>query len=254
MGAPTITEGREALARSAVYALLARSLAWPSDERLTEVRELVAPLALEVRAPGIEDAIGAVVDGLGRPPAGLRRAHALLFPAVESPDCPSYETGYSPGDAFRLADVMADVAGFYRAHGLQPGASERERPDHIAAELEFMAFMAHKELYAIEHLGDDEVEECRRTQATFLRDHLGCWGPSFGLRMALLSDDPLYEAVGRLLSTWIEADMAAMGVAPAERLDEPVPQPGPDDGECGVPIGASEVPVAMPRGKEGGRP
>ena len=61
--------------------------------------------------------------------AEAQKARRALFPPVETPDCPAYESAYRGRDVWGQTDLMADVAGFYRAHGLRVGAPIRERPD-----------------------------------------------------------------------------------------------------------------------------
>lgn len=251
-----------AVARSVLYGFLARALAFPTGERLAELRETVGPLALTATTgvEGLDARVARAVANLARPDVELRRAHTLVFPPVESRDHPSYESAFASADVFVQTDLMADVAAFYRAHGLRVGGRERERPDHICAELEFMAFMAGKEAHALAELGPDEIAECRRTQASFLRDHLGCWGPAFGARLALDAADEPTRDTGRLLRDWLEADLAALGVEPARHLDRAQPQPPPDDGSCGLDaegIGVagalpppSVTPVAFPRRRD----
>ena len=69
--------------------------------------------------------------------------------ALERPaGCSPYEGSY--GAAPLLAGkgaALADIAGFYAAFGMTPGAAEVE--DHIAAELEFMSVLALKEAAAL---------------------------------------------------------------------------------------------------------
>jgi TorA maturation chaperone TorD len=169
-----------------------------------------------------------------------RRDHARVFTHIENRDCPVHESAYSPGDIFRRADVMADIAAFYRAHGLHVGGENRERVDHIATELEFMSFLARKHAYALENLGPDEVDECRRSQAAFVRDHLACWATGFAARLQLVATDRFYPTIGALLAAWIEAEQTLFDVEPSEDRNEPQPLPEPDDGMCGA------VPVATP--------
>lgn len=224
------------ITRGVLYGFLAGALAFPTDERLVARRDKAGPvLALLSTGDSVIDGMVRVaataLTGLGDE---LRRAHTAVFPPIDSCDHPPHESAYASGDIFVQTDVMADVAAFYRAHGLQAGGRERERPDHICTELEFMAFMANKEGYAIEALGPDEVTECRRTQAHFLRDHLGCWGPAFGRRLSHFAPEGPYRQVGELLAAWIELDVAALGVTPQRVLDQPHPPPPPDDGGCGL--------------------
>lgn len=231
-GTPELTT---ALGRSALYTFLSRALAYPTPANRADLDDIVAPLALAIET-GDEDVdrlVREVADALTVSVEELRSAHSRVFTHVEPPDYPPYETAFDRADAFRQSAVMADVAGFYRAHGLQVGGEERERPDHVVTELEFMGFMARKEAYALENLGDDEVQECRRTQVAFLRDHLGRWAPAFGQRLGLFCDEPVFQVTGSLLERWIEAEIEAWGAEPTDRLETPQPLPEPDDGSCG---------------------
>ncbi len=229
-------EHTTAVARSALYAFLSRALAYPTPAHREELSEIIVPMVIGVQT-GDDDAdrlVREVVAGLNAPLPDSRQSHSRVFTHIEPPDYPPYETAFDSADAFRQSDVMADVAGFYRAHGLQVGGAERERPDHAVTELEFMAFMARKEAYALEHLGAEQVEECRRTQVSFLRDHLGRWAPAFGRRLATFCDDAFFRSVGSLLETWIETEIVAWDAEPETRLETPHPLPPPDDGGCGI--------------------
>ena len=235
---PTSTreESLVALARSALYALLARALAYPSADRLAQVRAQIAPLLRETEfgPTALRRSVAQVLAGLDTAaPEDWERAYIHLFTLTVSPDSPTWETAYSGSDVIQQSQRMADIAGFYRAHGLQVGGTERERPDHIATELEFLSFMARKEAVALEALGPEQVDECRRTQVDFLADHLGCWGPALGRRIERLAPGSLYAPVGALLTAWLEAEMAALDARPAEQLDQPAPLQDPDDDSCG---------------------
>lgn len=233
-----------ALGRAALYTLLSRALAFPTPGHRTELAEQVGPLAATVETGDeeLDRLVREALASLDAPLAELRRAHSGVFTHIEPPDYPPYESAYDRADVFRQTTVMADVAGFYHAHGLRVGGAERERPDHIVTQLEFMAFMARKEAYALEHLGADEIAECRRTQVTFLRDHLGRWAPSFGRRIATFSGELTFQASGRLLERWIEAELEAWGVELESALDAPQPPPPPEDDGCG--FDPSTCPVA----------
>lgn len=231
MNSALLATWTEAAGRSIVYGFLTEALGYPGrvGSGATE-----ATGTLDAAEPALSSLLRRAV-GLSTESdrAELQRAHGLLFPPVESRDCPTYETAYRGKDIFRQADLMADVAGFYRAHGLRVGGAVRERPDHICTELEFMGFLARKEAYALEHLGPDEVERCREVSVLFLRDHLGCWGPGFGRRVAMVAEHPFYRTVGELLATWLEVDLDRFGVAVVEPADQPLPVPGPAEISCG---------------------
>jgi TorA maturation chaperone TorD len=250
-------EWETAIGRAAVYRFCAAALAHPTPTRAARLADLAGGAVVRIRTgrPQLDDALARAAElalwNDGAAVAARQRAWLRVFSAVESQDCPAHEATYETNDVFRQAHLMADVAGFYRAHGVTVGGTERERPDHIAAELEYLGFLAHKQAYAIEHLGGDAQAECVRTQRRFLRDHLGRWAPSFGRRLALVADEPFLRAVGELIAWWVEADLDDLGVAPATVLDEPAPPLPPDDGTCGLPDepGDQTVTVTVRRGQ-----
>jgi len=223
-----------AAGRAVVYSLLATGLARPTSERLAAIESVLLPA---VEALDLPDAIDSAIDHVeSLMPSDLEAidaAHFALFPPITSQDAPGYETAYRGDGIFQQSALLADIAGFYRAHGLRAGGEERERLDHVVVELEFMALAARKEFSAAQARRLEEADICRRTSADFLQDHLACWAPAFGRRAASLAGDPWYGALGLLLALWVEADAAALGVSPIEVADQPLAQDPPDDGSCG---------------------
>lgn len=239
-------EWETAVGRAAVYMLLARSLTHPSADSSDDVSASLAPLldTLETGDDGITRLVHELLSQWRAPLREREEGHIRLFTHIDPEDCPPYESAYWSEDIFFQTHVMADVAGFYRAHGLRVGGRGRERHDHIGTELEFVAFMAQKEAVALEDRDLSRAAECRATQVAFLRDHLGCWGPGFGRRIALLARHPLHDVAGQLLERFIEADLEAYGIEPLARLDEPRARFEPDDGSCGV-SGPGATPVEI---------
>lgn len=230
----------EAVGRSLLYDFLVRGFTYPTPDGWRELCNLITPGLAEFRPIDPELAIHFLetVDILATSdPDEVRRAHGRLFPPIESQDCPAFETAYRGSEVFQQAHIMADVAGFYRAHGLRHGGPEPERPDHITTELTFMQFLTRKEAYAVEHLGDERAEECRSSQALFLQEHLGCWAPGMGRRLAAIAPSPLFGALGLLLVAWLEHEMQSLGVEPVELKAEPIPFPSPTDESCGPATG-----------------
>lgn len=224
----------EATGRLTVYSLLATGFAFPTESRLEVLGSRLLPaLSMLELGPDVDAAARMAATSLSTGVDGLRVYHIELFPPIASQDAPGYETGYRGEGVFQQSGIMADVAGFYRAHGLRSGGDERERPDHITVELEFMAIVAKKEALALEQEMPERVRVCRETAAAFLQDHLGCWAPAFGLRAAAVSSSPWYTSLGKLLAAWIPRDMSALGIEPAETVERPLPQEPPDDGSCG---------------------
>ena len=101
-----------------------------------------------------------------------------IFGLMVSKKCPPYETEYCP-QTFSVyrSQQLADIAGFYRAFGLEPSLDMPERHDHIALELEFMSWLIAKEDYAFQSA--EKVATCIDAQRSFLKEHLAWWAPAF---------------------------------------------------------------------------
>ncbi len=108
---------------------------------------------------------------------------------------------------------LADLAAFYRAFGLEVCEDASERQDHICMELEFMAVLAAKEAYALEHQIDDEaLPLLRSAQKQFLREHLGRWVPAFARRLARAAGPGVIAALADFTREFVSAECARFGV------------------------------------------
>jgi hypothetical protein len=132
------------------------------------------------------------VLGLLRPQPQMQALYDATFGLVLSNKCPAYETEFSRQTfVISRSQQMADIGGFYRAFGLDKSPDARDRIDHIALELEFMAFLIAKEAHAQAQGGDGaavNASVCRDAQFAFFRDHLAWWAPAFGLMLRRRAD------------------------------------------------------------------
>lgn len=153
----------------------------------------------------------------------LRGEYDRVFGLVLSRECPPYETEYCfSSEPFFRTQQLADIAGFYRAFGLQIAKSMPERPDHLALELEFMAFLLRKERLARASAGVnasamEQVAVCTEAEQSFFRDHLNWWVPSFAMGLRRKAERGFYWAVSQLLAAFMPSERARLGVA-APRL------------------------------------
>jgi len=170
-----------ALARSRFYQLLSVAFLYPGEEPLpllkTKVEEIGSLLDGEEGIGGALQALATSLGGLSL--EALEADYRRIFGHTISQECPPYETEYGSAHVFQQAQTLGDIAGFYRAFGLEMSDLARERPDHISVELEYMSFLAFKEAYALKHHGAEQAEVCREAQRAFLREHLGRWAPLF---------------------------------------------------------------------------
>ncbi|MCL4831962.1 MAG: molecular chaperone TorD family protein [Caldilineaceae bacterium] len=123
-----------------------------------------------------------------------------------------YETEYGLPHEFRQSQELADLTGFYRAFGFDLGADVRERPDHIAVELEFMHILTLKETYALMGGKTEEAVICQEAQASFLADHLAHWLPLFAQSLLRNGGVDPYLTLARMTQVFVEAEVAALQV------------------------------------------
>jgi DMSO reductase family type II enzyme chaperone len=211
-----------ALCRSAVYEALALGFRVPT-------RETVHRLIDENQNQGLAD-IAAILDegseGLSSQVRKFREtsdvqvletltdAYRYYFGHTAHPEVPPYETEYGEETLFQQPQQLGDLAGFYNAFGLQLNSSEHERADHISCELEFLAFLARKEAYALQQGDQTMLEETRRAQKLFLKDHLARFVPAFANRLSRQNPDGFYAVLGKVCYQFVVMECDRFGISP----------------------------------------
>lgn len=222
------------LRRAQMYAFLSQAFLYPKENWLEDLQ--VSASLLETLGLEINNLFSGRHSSLTL--EELQREHRRVFGLVGS-QC--YETEFGLPHEFRQSQELADLAGFYRAFGFRMGGRVRERPDHIAVELEFMYLLCLKEAYAAEHGTTEQVEIARCAQATFLQDHLGSWIEAFATSLLLASGDTgseteemsPYLLLARLASDFVRSDAEHLGVTiEARSLTKSAPTPHPADLSC----------------------
>jgi TorA maturation chaperone TorD len=229
-----------ALSRAVLYRFLSLACAYPTADTCASLRDMAesALVGAAVLGPRVESAARDLCARLEQSDDGaMELAHTGVFTLTSSVVCPAYETAYTAKHLFQASEQMADVAGFYRAFGVD---TRDERPDSLAMELEFAYLLALKEAYAIEHHGRPQVAICRRAERAFLRDHLGRWGDAVAERMVSQDPEGTVGAAGSLLTTFLAWERRHLRAgAPAPLPDEPY---RPDDAAEGeAPCMAGEL-------------
>jgi TorA maturation chaperone TorD len=217
------TAEERALARATMYRLLALLFSYPTPAVASALRESVetagvAADLIDQRAVEALGEVGALLDEAT--PSSLESEYQRAFTLSYNEDCPLYETAFSARHIFQQTQHQADLAGFYRAFGVD---SKSERPDHLAIELEFLYLTALKEALARGRLEREHVAVCRGAQRAFLRDHLARWAPSVAGRIAVAGRATLYEASARLLLAFVSWEERYLRLGTVVRFtDEPV--------------------------------
>jgi TorA maturation chaperone TorD len=144
----------------------------------------------------------------------LQSEHRRVFSNVITLDCPPYETLFGNDHVFGQSHVMGDIAGFYKAFGVELSRDIHERLDHLSVELEFMHFLAYKESYARCHDGADKTQIVVDAQKKFVKEHIGRWVPLFARMLAKKADSGLFRIVADLSSDWMDFEATYLGVNP----------------------------------------
>jgi TorA maturation chaperone TorD len=243
------------LAREGLYRFLAAALTDPRHDGfalvtdlarrywLDEATELVREdAAARPAAPGFGElspddlCLKEVFAEADRGVAHLTAEYDRVFGLTIAAECPPFETEFCPpNEPFYRSQQLADVAGFYRAFGVQPPRAER--PDHIRLELEFMAFLLLKQRLAE---GKDAAGVCGNAARKFFAEHLAWWLPAFAAGLRRRAGGGFYAAVARLLAALVPVERARFDVA-APRLplqSAAVERQEEEAGCAGCPAGA----------------
>jgi len=218
----TIAADELTLSRAILYRLLSLACDYPTPDTCAALRGVAETAGVAAGVIGSDIAnqvqhLRACLEAYDD--EALERAHTAVFTMTTSPVCPGYETAYTAKHLFQVSEQMADVAGFYRAFGVEPHG---ERPDTLAMELEFAYLLALKEAYALEHHGRAQVAVCRNAERAFVRDHVGRWGYAVGDRMMAADPSGVIGAAGALLKAFLASERRHLRTgAPRALPDEP---------------------------------
>lgn len=228
-----------ALGRSKLYLLVSWSLLYPEDDEFldyVQTGEFVEDGRVAI------DGLSAALMGIGGEKAKARLAalqkhldaiekwvsteclhwklidlqseHRRVFSNVITLDCPPYETLFGNDHVFGQSQAMGDIAGFYKAFGLELSRDIHERLDHLSVELEFMHFLAYKESYARCHDGAEKTQIVVDAQKKFVKDHIGRWVPLFARMLAKKADTGFFRYIADFIADCLEFDAAFLSVSP----------------------------------------
>lgn len=224
------------IARGHLYAFLAGTFSYPASQHFETAADpnkqkvavaaaaLLAseapraiPLGLGERPPD-ELTLEPAVKELQAPRSRLIEDHQKVFGLLIGQTAPLNETEYCRStDSFFRAQQLADIGGFYKAFGVERSAEGRERVDHLSIELEFMARLTQKELFAVAS-SDPSLREkaavCRDGQRRFVEAHLIWWVPGFAELLRTGTTTGLYAALADSLAAFIVCERVRFGLAP----------------------------------------
>lgn len=165
----------------------------------------------------------------------LEAAYRRLFGLTAiSQGCPACEIEYesNPDVAYR-SQRMADVAGFYRAFGLQLSAHAGERLDHLTVETEFLYLLLAREAAAIQTGNHEGAEVCRSARSEFFREHLGWWLPAFARLLERVAPSEYYRQLAKLAAGLSALERSSLGLPPFKTPSASKPSEMSPENDCG---------------------
>jgi TorA maturation chaperone TorD len=137
--------------------------------------------------------------------------YARLFVGPNELLAPPYGSVYLEQGRSVMGESTARVMDFYKAEGLSMDEYFENLPDHIAAELEFMYYLAYNEVEALENNDREKAAYFLNKQEEFLRTFIGPWIAPFCEKMRQGTENEFYQALADCLSVFMSTtDRCAM--------------------------------------------
>jgi TorA maturation chaperone TorD len=130
----------------------------------------------------------------------LERDYTRLFFASKPRLAYLFESVYREGKL--LQDSTFQIARLYSDAGLKLSEEFRLPPDHIAVELEFLAFLVFKEIEGINNANKEQVEYARELQGLLISEHLRAFARNLAERVAEHARTTFYQTLAQVLKQY----------------------------------------------------
>jgi len=207
------TGADDAAVRSELYRLLASSFRFPTVEFFDAVSsrayyEMLCTMMIPLPSAPCSALVQPLEPQLGGFGAGFDEfctEYIRLFDVGSGrgkPPCTLYGGEYF---ARPRLDVMEELIRFYGFFDLAPSDRDRELPDHLSVELEFLHYLAFREGRALEAGADPS--SFRRAQADFIERHPGQWLSAMLARLEAQAPLPFFAGLVALTVEILRADL-----------------------------------------------
>lgn len=155
-------------------------------------------LEIYLRQPGRDPLTDLAVDYarvfLG---AGIYESNKAAYP---------YESVYTSPKRLIMQEARDQVVAVYRARGLDKAETLDFPEDHLALELEFMAYLCHETQKALNAQDRSAVSGCIKEQKDFLTHHLLNWVPEFCADVEKFAGTEFYKAVAKITRGYLQLE------------------------------------------------
>jgi TorA maturation chaperone TorD len=175
-----------------LFALLSSMyLCKPTRESLANWKQLLGDEPL-VEAEELRRALDAINLGSEQELEDILWDYTRLFIGPHRLPCPPLESVYTSSKRLMMQDAYDEVREFYSRIGIEVGSAD-VMPDHIGAELNFLAILCDRIA--------NEPEKQAQYEALaeeFLTSHLRNWTPRFTTDMEEASETLFYKALAKI--------------------------------------------------------
>jgi len=196
----------------AVLKGLARGFTYPDAEWVTTLLDGQWPATLvkvleplRLPADGVQQAIEALPADPAAALQALQVEYTYLFiNAVPHVPAPPYASAYM-GEGLLMGEPAEAAVRAYRQAGLVLAEDYHDLPDHLAAELEFLAWLGEQAVAAYEVGDEEQARTWIAQQQAFLQQQVQPWLPAFCRRVEKAARIPFYRELARLAEQVLSA-------------------------------------------------
>ena len=183
--------------RGNIYRLLAECYRYPSKELGNQLALLERETGgldpgLAIRGKELKNGFDLSESGLSQLGIAFSKLFVGPFELMAAP----YGSVYLDENRQTMGDSTLRVIQYYIAAGLNPSDDNKEPPDHISTELEFMYYLAFQHL----ETGDSQFLEKQRQ---FLLTQIHLWVPKFTSDIVKSQIHPFYVFLALLTNEFI---------------------------------------------------
>jgi putative dimethyl sulfoxide reductase chaperone len=127
-----------------------------------------------------------------------------------------YESVYTSTKRLLMQEARDEVIALYRREGLERSPNFAEPEDHLAFELEFMAFLGTQASAALQAGDPEQTVRYLGKQSAFLEQHLLRWLPDFCADVQRIARHGFYPAIAQITLGYLQMERALIGDLMAE--------------------------------------
>jgi TorA maturation chaperone TorD len=196
--------------RADIYRLLSACYCLPGKEFVEEGLADNLAAALEPVCPDAVPCAREMASALSSSDMerGILVDYSALFVGPFKLLAPPYGSVYLETERRVMGDSTIDAVLTYRKAGVELDADQqKDMPDNIAVELEFMYFLIDKEAEARTNSKPEEAAKYADLRKDFMKRHLGAWAFKFTEAVKVGAKNPFYKNLALCTETFLQQEM-----------------------------------------------